>query len=479
MIPLLLLACSSPAPRDFPEDFVWGAAVAGFQVDMGCPTLAPEDCEDRASDWYQWVTEPSLQGEASLHLSGDPVSDGPGMWELFEEDAARLGADGLGSLRLSVEWSRLFPDGAAERAATVEELDAFVDRAAAQRYHQMFAALSAAGVAPMVTLNHYTLPLWVHDGLACHRDLGCEASGWLDGPRIERLMALYAGWVAREYGGEVDRWATLNEPLVIPLAGYLQPGEMRSNPPGVSMEVEAAIASICHQVEASARMYDAVHAEDRWDADGDGQNAAVGVVMNMIALAPQEEDDPADALGVAHCDFVYHRVFLDGLTAGAWDDDLDGTFDRERADLAGRLDWIGINYYNRVTVAGLPIALIPELPVMDFYPEFSWEPYPEGLGEVVERTASYGLPLWITENGTPLVEEQGSELLLAHLRALAEADAQVEGYHWWSYVDNYEWNHGMGMRFGLYALDPVTKARVERPVMTTYRDIAATGALPE
>ena len=70
----------------FPDGFEWGVAVAGFQIDMGCPTLSASECDDPNSDWYVWVTTPSLIAERGTYLSGDPMSHGPGHWELYDTD---------------------------------------------------------------------------------------------------------------------------------------------------------------------------------------------------------------------------------------------------------------------------------------------------------------------------------------------------------------------------------------------------------
>ncbi|MCB9683922.1 MAG: glycoside hydrolase family 1 protein [Alphaproteobacteria bacterium] len=479
MLITLLASChheetTTPDPDAFPEGFAWGSATAGFQVEMGCPTWSAEDCEDRNSDWYQWVTTPSIIETGSLYVTGEPVSDGPGMWETFEDDVARMRDDGHTAFRMSLEWSRLFPDGAAEQATTVDELVPYANAAAVQRYHEVFDALHQAGIRPVVTINHYVLPLWVHDGVACHEHLDtCSPNGWLDGERITRLISLYAGFVAREYGADVDDWYTLNEPFATTLSGYMLPGPDRSAPPGVSNEIEATRDVTIHQVEASAAMYDAVKAED--------PTATVGIVMNMTAIDPNDPNNPADVLGAEHMDWLYHRVFLEALTSGDWDDDLDGTIDSNRPELAGRLDVIGVNYYNRVTVLGLPFPLYPEiLPVFDFFPEFSWEPYEEGLGRVLREAGEYGLPVWVTENGTPYVEEDGVPILEGHVASMHEAiDAGVDvrGYLYWSWVDNYEWNHGLDLRFGLYTFDPATKERIERPAAARLRQYAAENRL--
>ena len=478
-----LIGCERPpeAVVPFPEDFAFGAATAGFQVEAGCPTLAPEVCEDRASDWYQWVTDPSIVGNDSLHVSGEPLSAGPGMWELFDEDIAQMEGDGVSMFRLSLEWSRLFPSGEAEAATTVDELAALADPDAVARYHEVLGALRSSGVEPLVTVNHYTLPLWVHDGVACHEDPEtCEASGWLNGERILPLIELYAAFCGREFGGEVDTWATLNEPFATTLSGYLQPGEDRSAPPGLSLYGEGVVASLVNQIEAHAAMTDALREHDAVDASGDGTEVSVGLVLNMVAISPKDPDDADDVEAVDRVDYLYHRVFLDAVTEGAWDDDLDGVPDRTRPELADRLDWLGVNYYNEVKVSSLSFPIVSGVPVSTFYPEFSWEPYPEGLERVAVRAAEFGRPVIITENGSPVVADT-PRILREHLEALDRAlasGADVRGYLYWSWVDNYEWNHGMDLQFGLYRLGGVDKERVARPVMEDFRVIMAAGGLP-
>lgn len=467
-----------PGARSFPEGFLWGSATAGFQVEMGCPTLPAESCEDRASDWYQWVSDPDIVADPTLHVSGEPVAHGPGMWETFEADADRMQADHHSAYRMSVEWSRLFPDRSAATASTVEELAAHADPEAVARYHEMLAALRDRGIEPLVTMNHYTLPLWVHDGVECHPDpFDCEASGWVDKDRIVPWIGLYAAFLGQEFGAEVDTWFTLNEPFATTLSGYFAPGEDRSAPPGVSFDEAATVAVMLHQIEGHAAMADAVRSHDTVDASGDGKEVRVGIVLNMVDIVPSDPESELDLQGAEHMDYLYHRVYVDALTTGAWDPDLDGVVDETRADLADRLDLLGINYYNEVVVTGLPIALAESVPTMDFFPEFSWDPGPDGLGAVVHRAADFGLPIMVTENGTPHVEEQGVEVLeghLASLHAAMRAGAQVEGYMYWSFVDNYEWNHGFDLRFGLYELDPTTKARIPRPVRDRFAEIAST-----
>ena len=465
----------------FPSNFLFGSATAGFQVDMGCPTWSAAECDDPASDWYQYVTDPVFLEDAGLHIAGDPITMGPGMWELYEQDIAQMKADGHTTYRFSVEWSRLFPTRVADTVASVDELAPLADAAAVQRYHEILSALKDSGIRPVVTVNHYTLPLWLHNGAECKVDVaGCVDSGWLNRDRMVHHSGLFAAFLGQEFGSEVDLWMTLNEPFATTLSGYLLPGEDRSAPPGVTFEVDATVAVMLNQIDGHAAMYDGIKATDQVDADGDGQASEVGIVMNMTDITPADPSLDKDVLGAAHMDYLYHQLYLDAVTSGAWDADLDGVAETTRPELAGRLDVIGINYYNEVVVTGLGVSVVDQIPVFDFLPEFSWEPHTEGLFNVIERASVYGLPIEVTENGTPFVADQGIDILDGHLASVAaslDAGIDVRAYHYWSWVDNYEWNHGFDLRFGLYELDPDTKERIPRPVAAHFSEVIATRGL--
>ncbi|MFN7143870.1 MAG: family 1 glycosylhydrolase, partial [Myxococcota bacterium] len=420
MLLALLFACTGPAkdtgtpPGDsgaapltaFPEDFRWGTAVAGFQVEAGCPTIPAETCEDRNSDWYQWVTDPDLVAESGTHLSGQPMSVAPGHYELYEQDLARARDElGTDAFRTSIEWSRLFPDGAAESATTVEELRQHVDPTALAYYHAYFTAIRAAGMEPAVTLTHYTLPVWIHDGKACHEDLAtCDDRGWVDIERLRPAIALYAAFCGEEFGGEVDWWATENEPLAIVLAGYLLPSPDRTNPPGIK-DADVAFDVFWNLIRGHAAMYDAVKAHDTVDADGDGAASMVGLVHNLVALQPVDADDDAEA--VEHADYVYNRLFLNGIFRGEIDADMDGVAEEVDPALVGRMDWLGVNYYTRLTVQSLAAPLYEGYERFDFFPTVFWEEYPDGLYDVLAVGAEYGVPMMVTENGTQPTDESG------------------------------------------------------------------------
>jgi beta-glucosidase/6-phospho-beta-glucosidase/beta-galactosidase len=340
-------------------------------------------------------------------------------------------------------------------------------------------------------LNHYTLPVWIHDGVGCHKDLAhCSPRGWLDAERTTREIARYAAFVAREFGGEVDLWATENEPFAVVLPGYLLPSANRVNPPGLTLRIAEAKAVMVTLIEAHAAMYDAVKAADLVDADGDGTAASIGLVYATTPTAPKDAASRVDQRGADNVFYLYNTAFLDGVARGLIDADLDGKPDvaTPRDDLAHRLDWLGLNYYTKLTVTGTGSASFPTLSALSTFDPTALDlsaDDPRGLYEIaLWAQGRYGLPMYITETGVDVAGDDtaGASWLVRHLewakRAVRDG-ADLRGFFYWSLIDNYEWNHGMGMKFGLYGVGTdAAKTRTPREAVQAYRDITRARDVP-
>jgi beta-galactosidase len=479
-----VLSCTpaTPAKPAFPPSFLFGAAIAGFQVEAGCPTVAPADCEDRNSDWYQWVSSPTELNDLASSITFEPIKNAPGFWELYDGDFANAEKDmQLQSVRLSIEWSRIFPT--ATDGLVGDALSAVADKKALAGYHAQFASLKKHNMKPLVTLHHYTLPLWIHDGVACHKNIDtCTKRGWLDKTRILSEMAKYAGFVAKEFGSEVDLWATENEPFAVVLPGYLLPTADRVNPPGLTLKIKEAKEVMVNMIEAHARMYDAVKANDVTDADGDGAASSVGLVYAFPSVKAKDANNRLDAKAAENLFYLYNTAFLDGVIKGLVDADLNGMPDgAARADLVGRMDYLGINYYTRITVSGTSAPVFPSLSSLstfDITDLTLWEDYPKGMYDVMVHVKNrYAIPMYITETGSDgaTEPEKVASWMSRHLtwtkRALRDG-VDVRGFYVWTLMDNYEWNHGMNLRFGLYETQPgLAKTRKARSAVKVYSDI--------
>ena len=498
---LALALAGSAQARDFPRSFLWGPAISAFQTEAGgSPANA-----DRRSDWWVWSHD--AQNIATDRVSGNRVERGPGHWRLYERDARlarrRLGAN---AFRFSIDWSRIFPRSTAG-ASTPRELDDLANQAAVRRYGAELRAIRRRGMTPVLTLNHFTLPVWLHDPIAV-RDAfagvgpddpppAVKRGGWLNRSTV-REFGKFAAWAAWKYRRQVRLWVTVNEPMVVAVSGYVNvPGAFAGwFPPGV-FSFPGAIRVVRNLAKANAVAYDAVHRHD--------PRARVGPVHNMVAFTPSDPGSALDRRGARHADYIFNRVYLNAVIRGFDDRDVDGVVDpgERRPDLRGRADFIGLNYYFRSRVSGLAAPASTTVPLFDFLPtntyahpqnptappcpttctDFGWEIYPEGFRRVLGITGGYGKPVYVTENGLADADDDlRARYLVDHLRqmraAMRAGEADVRGYFAWSLVDNFEWAAGYYPRFGFFGYNPRTLQRRERPSARVFRRIARSGDLP-
>jgi len=435
-----------PAVGQFPDGFLWGSAIAPYQVEGGL----------HATDWYQWET---LCG---ARCSGDTADDGPAFLVHYEDDFDAARAMGNNAIRLGIDWSRLFPTAAS-----------FPDRPDAEAvalYHDIIAAARARHLEVMVTLVHFALPTWIHD-------MNDEASapGWED-PAIVQRFADFAGWAGAEYGDDVDLWITLNEPFVNVVGGWVS-GDV---PPGKALEIDTALEVGERMIRAHAAGYDALHAADTVDADGDGEAARVSIAQHSRVFVPKDESNDRQVRAAEIFRYLLNDFFLNAVVFGDLDRNYDGDSDDEGdvtgdPSLAGRLDFIGLNYYGVTMVLetanddNYPIVGIPLLNDLDNqgFPapksDFGWVIYPAGLRQLLVELTKYDLPIQITENGVADASDTlRPRFLVDHLYEVAGAiddGIDVEGYFHWALMDNFEWGSGYCPHFGLLRVDFSDPAR--------------------
>jgi beta-glucosidase len=141
----------------------------------------------------------------------------------------------------------------------------------------------------------------------------------------------------------------------------------------------------------------------------------------------------------------------------------------------------GINYYTRDRITGpkpsSEDASGQGVPVNDL----GWEIHAQGLVTLGRRLHErYGVPLWVTENGTAdAADAFRSRFIHDHLAAMAASGLPFERYYHWCFTDNWEWIEGEGPRFGLVELDYETQTRTPRPSAAFYADVIANGGVTE
>jgi beta-glucosidase len=407
----------------FPKGFLWGTATAAHQVEGN----------NTNNNWWKWEQEGHTADKSGLACDW-----WSGRWK---EDFDRAVETGQNAHRLSVEWSRIQP--APDRW----------DEDALERYRSILRGLRDRNLTVMVTLHHFTDPLWLS-----------EMGGWTTQavvPLFEKFVRKTAD-ALKEY---CSLWCTINEPNVYALESYAD----RKFPPGLA-DLRLAMRVEANLLRGHAAAYRAIHAIQ--------PEARVGFAHHHRPMLPRYSWFPLDVLERNIHFSAINMAFPSGILTGVMRTPLGNTRIPEAKNTQ---DFFGLNYYSQDTVA-FDLRQPGELFGRRYYPKGSDiaeggmnANLPEGLFNSIKWALQFKVPILITENG---IEDSKDILrpryMAGHIHQVWRSvnfNWPVRGYFWWSLVDNFEWERGWTQRFGLWELDVETQARRKRPSADLYAAI--------
>lgn len=420
------------AAYHFPRGFLWGTATAAHQVEGS----------NSNNNWAAWEQQPGkiIHGERA----GLACDWWHGRWK---EDFDRAAETNQNAHRLSIEWSRIQP-----------EPDRW-DEDALEHYRQMLRGLRDRNMTALITLHHFTDPLWI-----------TESGGW-ENPETPARFETFVRKSVTALKEFCNLWVTINEPNVYAVSGYLQ-GQF---PPG-KREIGTAVKVMLNLSRGHARAYYAIHEIQ--------PDARVGLAINYRSFQPAHPWQPMDHLMV-NLQRDFFNNFFPNLAENGKTHILVPQYSVPEA--AGTQDFIGVNYYTRDQVAF--DLLKPEnaffqssfLPDAEISPNGFIANVPEGMFEALRWANSYQKPILITENGVEDAQDgMRRHYLLQHLKEVwrgVNFNWPIQGYFHWSLVDNFEWERGWTQRFGLWELDPATQVRRKRPSVDLYAEICRENAI--
>lgn len=395
----------------FPKSFLWGVSTAAHQVEGGNHNQWSEwELENAKAlairstyqfeDLVNWPEVKHVAKQPGNYVSGRAVNH----YTQYEQDFDLVRSMHLNAFRFSVEWSRIQPEEGAWNAEAV------------RHYKDYIAAMKKRGLEPVMTLFHFTLPIWF------------ARKGGFERRANVRYFVEFVDRILEELGPSVRYIITINEPETYTYQSYIT-GEW---PPQRHKKLLAlrVYRNLALAHNHAARV---IHQKSR--------KHKVSVAKNSMFVYPGDD------------------AWLSRVSASVGQFIQDDYFLRQ---VYKTCDFLGVNYYMDARIYGYRMHN-PQDKVNDL----GWDMEPQNIELVLKRLHDkYHLPIMITENGVADATDQYRKWWLTQtivaLQKAMDSGVEVFGYLHWSLLDNFEWDKGTWPRFGLFAVDYATGARTPR-----------------
>ena len=443
----------------FPEDFLWGAAAAAYQIEGA----AFEDGRGR-SVWDDFCDTP---GKVERGQSGAIACD---HYHRYVEDVAIMKAMGLHAYRLSIAWPRVLPAG-----------EGAVNEAGLDFYDRLVDELLRQGITPYATLFHWDFPSALF-----------ARGGWLERDSAS-WFGSYTDIVVRRLGDRVKHWITLNEPQV-----YIQHGHRDgSHAPGLQLPLRDQLVAAHNTMRAHGHSVQAIRAASPGPAVIG--YTGVGAAGCPVDLDPANVEAARRATNGVDPEHHFNNVWwYDPVCLGRYPevglevfgDDMPDFPDSDFEEMKQPIEFLGLNIYQGGYIKAGEDGEPEGIPLADGHPitTFDWPVVPEALRWgpyfIHER---YGLPIHITENGLASMDWVARDgkvhdpnridftaRYLEQLRLAIDDGTDVQGYFHWSILDNFEWAKGYTKRFGLVHVDYPTGTRTVKDSGEWYAEVIRT-----
>ena len=391
----------------FPEGFKWGSATSAHQIEG-----------NNHNDWSEWEkTRPSE------FRSGKACDS----YNRYEEDFDIAKSLNQNIHRFSIEWSRIEPK------------EGRFDHEAMHHYVNVVKALRERGIEPMVTLWHFTNPVWF-----------AEKGGWLN-KKSPEIFTRYIKYVVDNLKDRVGLWITFNEADDVYAAMSYYRGVWPPNKKNMFLTIKVVL----NIIRAHTLAYQEIKKIYNVPLPTLNLNGSMSHNVGLVGIVTNNRHFVAGKflgnLQQRMFEYFRNRFLLDRVQSST--------------------DFIGLNYYTIDRLFGS----YKTLPKQDVMEEMDWEIYPKGIHHELMALKQYKKPIYVTENGVADGKDQLREKFIKeHLRWVWQAiheGIDVRGYLYWSLLDNFEWAEGFKPRFGLVEIDYTTFERKIRPSALEYAKI--------
>lgn len=384
---------------------------------------------DQNNNWYGWYRQGYSENAA-------------GRCSHWQEDLDLMSSMGIQCYRLEIEWSRVEPE------------DGVFDETAIAHYREEIQALLDRGISPLLTLHHFSTPLWL------------EARGGFANRDNITCYLLYVRKMVESLGDLVSEYITVNEPNVYAFNGYFE----GIWPPGRKSLLDMSRV-MTNLAAAHIEAYGLIR---KTRLQMGFTDTRVGFANHLRSFAPRDPANPLHRFWSSRAEQIFQGSLTRAMCLGR----TAFPVGKHPSIVPGRYcDFHGVNYYTRSTVSGPADGVALGCAVSDL----GWEIYPAGIAEAARKV--YELlprPIYITENGVcDNADRFRARYVAEHLRAICGSGLPVERYYHRCFCDGWEWTGGFAARFGLVHVNFDTQERTVKPSGKFYRRVIAEGGVSE
>ncbi len=351
-------------------------------------------------------------------------------WNLYEKDIWLAKKMGANAFRISIEWS------------TIQPTQDSWNQDAINHYHQVINCIINHDMAPVITLHHFTDPIWFSN---------------LEGFENEENIDYFVDFCKKifiEFSPKVTFWCTINEPTIYAFMGYV----LGLFPPGYRANLNRAGNVLKNMLKAHVKIYYALKKLPY------GKQAQIGIVHQLLRFEAYHSWNKLDKALADFFTTITHTAAFNFLKTGnfSWKFARSKPVYYQDNSAPYSFDFIGLNYYSRVLINFLQPSHAPG----EIMTDYQYAMYPIGVYNAIKEISQLGAPIYITENGIADARDDRRPLLIQqYLEKVAQAINEgydVRGYFWWTLTDNFEWHEGYSKKFGIFEMNYNTQARILR-----------------
>ena len=407
------------------EGILLGTATAATQIEGG----------DENNNWARFAAEGKVKDGTTPVRADDH-------YVRYKEDIDLMADMGLQIYRFGIEWSRIEP----QRGVYSEE--------AIEHYREEIEYMLSKGIQPLLTLHHFTNPLWFEDmGAFEHKD-------------SPEIFLSFVKKAIESFGDIVSDYITINEPNV-----YCTNSLLWGEWPPEKKSMASVVRAFSNMTEAHICAYRYIH-EKRREMGYD--DTKVSFANHLRVFGPENEKNPLHRFFSWASEYLFQGAITTAMMTGKCRFPV---LRRRGVEKGKYYDFIGINYYSRSTVKGFADGVREDCHKNDL----GWEIYHEGLIELAESLyEKYKAPIFVTENGT--CDNNDSfrpRFIYDQLKLISERDNHITRYYHWSFTDNFEWKEGESARFGIVHVDYETQTRTVKQSGKLYASIIKNGGVTD